>query len=85
MSSDKFTDDANKEKVTIRFPTPTPHNALLGDYVQEQLNQIRNHLEDAFIAETVAKLSAILKDPKHPAHHTVKQLVLEAQNATPST
>lgn len=86
MSLDEFTDDANKAKGSSKFPTPPPpppppHNVFLDDYVQEQLKQIQKHLDDQFIAQTVATLSAILKDPKHPAHHTVRQLVLEAKNA----
>lgn len=80
MTTKDVTDEANKAKGTIKFPTPTPHNFFLDDYVQEQLKQIQRHLDDKFIAQTVATLSAILKDPKHPAHHTVRRLVLEAQN-----
>lgn len=85
MSKNDSTDEANKLDGTIKFPAPPPRNVFLGDYVQEQLKQIQRHLDDKFIAQTVATLSAILKDPKHPAHPAVKRLVLEAQNATTST
>lgn len=85
MSKNDSTDDENKVEGTIKFPTPTPHNVFLNDYAQEQLKQIQKHLEDNFVAATIDKLSAILKDPKHPAHHKVRRLVLEAKNATTST
>lgn len=74
------------DKPTIKYSIPPQEvaglydNTILDDYIKRQMDQARQALDDTFIAETIAKMSAILKDPKHPAHHTVRRLVLEAQN-----
>lgn len=79
------------DKPTIKFPPPRIQGKSITQpggmdvYVSAQLEQMRKHLSDAWIGETIDKLSAILKDPKHPAHPAVRRLVLEAQNATTST
>lgn len=78
------------DKPTIKFAPPHQGKSItqkfgMDDLAARQVEQIRKSLEDTLIAETTAKLSSILKDPKHPAHHKVRRLVLEAQNATTST
>ena len=78
------------DKPTIKFAPRHQGKSItqqfgVDEYAARQVEQIRKSLEDTLIAETTAKLSSILKDPKHPAHHKVRRLVLEAQNATTST
>lgn len=73
------------DKPTITFPM-LPQSALdtsqlkfTDDFIKRQMRQIQRSLDDMFIAETLAKLSNTLKDGKHPAYHTVRRLVLDAQ------
>ena len=89
MSLDEYSDDAN---CTIKFPKPKvgiiggePSNTFVNDYVQEQLKQVHKHLEDAFVTATIAKLTEIYRDDKHPAHPQVRRLLLEVKNAPTST
>lgn len=90
MSKNDSTDDENKVEGTIRFLPRNPGKSVTGKFgmdafIARELGEMQKHLEDHFVAETIDKLSAILKDPKHPAHHKVRRLVLEAKNATTST
>lgn len=85
MSLDEYSDDATR---TVKFPKPKvgtiggePSNTFVNDYIQEQLKQMHKHLEDAFVEATIAKLTEIYRDAKHPAHPQVRRLLLEVKNA----
>lgn len=85
MTTKDVTDDADKEKGTIRVFPRNPGKSVtekfgMDAFIARELAEMQKHLEDKFIAATVDKLSTILRDPKHPAHHKVRRLVLEARN-----